>query len=341
MRTYYLDFIKKGQRLRAPSGQEIGPFDASLTPTYALDLDFDFNLVSYDVVTSGSLVTLYGIPISFLYQAVNFVGANITLSGGFGKGLPLSNPSNSGILLYGTVYDAYANWEGTSQSLNWVVNALVCKSDIPYYQNTLQEAPESINFSVLRGQPIQPAISMAISQAFPDYELSVNIDNSRLIASENYNITSSSMPSFASNIKQISQQLIKDPDYFGVNIALNGRTITVYDNTNPNLQRVIQLEAYEIIGQPTWLQYPNISVKVPLRGNIRVSDIIQLPMGTDQANSILNISQQNSFSRARSMTAFNNRFVVISVRHIGGYQKADANNNWVTILEATALPQNS
>lgn len=51
------------------------------------------------------------------------------MTAGFVEGLPLANPQQQGEVIYGEIYLAYANWIGTNQTLNPVINPTVRKTD--------------------------------------------------------------------------------------------------------------------------------------------------------------------------------------------------------------------
>jgi hypothetical protein len=47
----------------------------------------------------------------------------IQVFGGMSKGLPLANAVQSGLLMDGTIQQAWGNWQGTEQNINFVAQA--------------------------------------------------------------------------------------------------------------------------------------------------------------------------------------------------------------------------
>ena len=73
------------------------------------------------------------------------------------KGLPLATPSQSGLLVKGTVFQCYGNWIGTEQSLVFLIGGTTGAPD----------APVNMPFTWQKGTPLSVAISNVLSTAFP------------------------------------------------------------------------------------------------------------------------------------------------------------------------------
>lgn len=71
---------------------------------------------------SGTNIAIYGVPVTMLRESAQLAGCQINLTAGFTAGLPLANPNQAGLILSGQIYNPYANWLGTHQSLNFIVN---------------------------------------------------------------------------------------------------------------------------------------------------------------------------------------------------------------------------
>ncbi|MGT3245364.1 hypothetical protein ACVSUJ_23240, partial [Yersinia enterocolitica] len=77
-----------------------------------------------------------------------------------------------------------------------------------------------------------------------------------------------------------------------------------------------------------------VSFKCPLRGDIRCSDVVELPQGLySGASSILMTNTTAPSVISRNATTFSGKFLIRSVRHIGAYLTADG-DAWVTVFEA-------
>ncbi|EDX6190677.1 hypothetical protein CC950_003898, partial [Salmonella enterica subsp. diarizonae] len=131
MRYYRLEIInpKTGKPPVDSNGKPIGPFDTNETPGCGLHVEFDFEVTGLDVVCSGTMLTIYGLPIDMLKQSVSLQGCLVRMKAGFVQGLPLANKDQQGEVIYGEIYLAYANWIGTNQTLNLVINPSIRKTD--------------------------------------------------------------------------------------------------------------------------------------------------------------------------------------------------------------------
>ncbi len=61
-----------------------------------MHVEFDFEVTGLDVVCSGTMLTIYGLPIDMLKQSVSLQGCLVRMKAGFVQGLPLANKDNRG-----------------------------------------------------------------------------------------------------------------------------------------------------------------------------------------------------------------------------------------------------
>lgn len=103
MRYYRLEIInpKTGKPPVDSNGKPIGPFDTNETPGCGLHVEFDFEVTGLDVVCSGTMLTIYGLPIDMLKQSVSLQGCLVRMKAGFVQGLPLANKDQQGEVIYG------------------------------------------------------------------------------------------------------------------------------------------------------------------------------------------------------------------------------------------------
>lgn len=89
MRYYRLEIInpKTGKPPVDCNGKPIGPFDTSKTPGCGLHIEFDVQVTGLDVVNSGTMLAIYGLPLDMLKQSVNLQGCIVRMRGGFSEGL--------------------------------------------------------------------------------------------------------------------------------------------------------------------------------------------------------------------------------------------------------------
>nr|WP_240726857.1 hypothetical protein [Escherichia sp. E4742] len=162
MRYYRLEIInpKTGKPPVDSNGKPIGPFDTSETPGCGLHVEFDFEVTGLDVVCSGTMLTIYGLPIDMLKQSVSLQGGLVRMKAGFVQGLPLANKDQQGEVIYGEIYLAYANWIGTNQTLNLVINPSIRKTD--------DGKPFSIEGQGEAGERVGDVLVRALQKAYPN-----------------------------------------------------------------------------------------------------------------------------------------------------------------------------
>ncbi|EJI7050695.1 hypothetical protein ACOVMX_005039 [Escherichia coli] len=329
MRYYRLEIInpKTGKPPVCRNGKPIGPFDTSETPGCGLHVEFDFEVTALDIVRAGTMLTIYGLPIDMLEQSVNLQGCLVRMKAGFVKGLPLANPLQQGEVIYGEIYFAYANWIGTNQTLNLVINPTIRKTD--------DGKPFILEFDGRTGEKLGDVISRALKKAFPNKLIDCTVSDS-LVLPEPWKGTYENIGSLAMVLRSASIAMIRSEKYCGVGISILSDRVRVYDNALADWGKPKKIELYELVGQPTWIAPFTVSFKCPLRGDIRCGDVIELPEGLySGAASIVMANTTAPSVIAKNSTTFTGKFLVKSVRHIGSYLTADG-DAWVTVFEAYA-----
>jgi hypothetical protein len=100
--------------------------------------------------------------------------------------------------------------------------------------------------------------------------------------------------------------------------------ITVHDGTG--MPATKQIQFVDLVGEPSWISTYTISVKVVMRGDLRVSDKITLP----PTPVITTFAAQQGIP---GKLTFDGTFTIQSLRHIGSSRNPDG-NAWVTVFEA-------
>ncbi|HHT0302140.1 hypothetical protein [Raoultella planticola] len=329
MRYYRLEIInpKTGKPPVDSNGKPIGPFDTSKTPGCGLHVEFDFEVTGLDVVRSGTMLTIYGLPIEMLKQSVNLQGCLVRMKAGFAPGLPLANKDQQGEIIYGEIYLAYANWIGTNQTLNLVINPTIRKTD--------DGKPFFIEGEGRTGEKVGDVISRALQKAFPNKLIDCTVSGS-LVLPESWNGTYEDIGSLAMVLRSASIAMMRDKKYSGIAISILSDRIRIYDNVSAKWGESKTIHAHELIGQPTWIAPFTVSFKCPLRGDIRCGDVVKLPEGLySGAASIVMANTTATSVISKNSTTFTGKFLVKSVRHIGAYLTADG-DAWVTVFEAYA-----
>jgi hypothetical protein len=289
----------------------------------AWDVELDIPFI--DAATSQGFGTarVWGVSLQEIAQANDLRGKNIAIYGGMQKGLPLANPAQSGLLVSGSVYQAFGNWIGVDQTLDFVILPLAATPSFAGGIGTLKN-PINLTLNWPAGQPLSTALQNCLQTAFPGYTINMNINPSivRPGAQAGFYPTLEQLAQFC---RQTSLDVIKDKGYAGVSIVPNGTTISVFDTPSGPAKKI---NFTDLIGQPTWIESPNIQLKTVMRADLAIGKQILLPptliTNTQAANSNI-INQRASFQGG---------FYIVSMRHVGRYRQPTA-DAWVTVIEAS------
>ena len=284
----------------------------------AQNVEFDLYAYSYAVAKGASTVTIEGVDITDIGQANQWTGYTVTVKGGMRKGLPLANPSQSGTLLTGQVWQGFGNWEGTDMSLDLVILASPYSYDTP--GNFVLNAPI--------GSPLGPAIKTMLQGAFGTSTISVNVNPNRTVTKED-------AKGYWHTLEQASQALADltrgqlcaaDP---GIQITIAGNgNIQVFDYTEPS--GVVTLDFLDFVGQPTWIAPYEIQAKLVLRADLSVGTMVKMPAALPNLPGVV-VTQAPSLPSYTNQTAiFQGDFFVTSLRHVGDFRNTHG-ALWVSI----------
>lgn len=289
----------------------------------ALDIELDLPVGPYatPIGQSGAHVRIWGISIQTIGQASNFNGKNISISGGMQKGLPLANPQQNGLLLSGTIFQAFGNWIGTDQTLDFIVFAQTGKKNL------------ALNWK--KGTKMADAINSTLTTAFPGYTADIQISDS-LVFFQDVPGFYSSIASFAQWVKLTSASILNPTgssgqSRAGVDIVIRDKKFIVRDDTTSRQPK--QINFTDLIGQPTWYAPNEISVTVVMRADIGVLDYIKLPP-------TLATTLPSSMSQFRSNSVFQGTFKVNEIRHVGRF-RSPSGGDWITVLNCVTAPSTS
>lgn len=274
----------------------------------------------------NSYVRIWGISIQEISQALDLNLKPIKVYGGMGKGLPLANPSQSGLLAQGTVIQAFGNWMGTDMTLDLVITA-------PQVSNLAElETPRNLVMNWRSGQPMKQALESSLKTAFPNVKLDINIRDDLKLDHDEIG-PYPTLPTFSQWVKSVSKDIV-GKDYYGVDIAtLPDGTIRVTDGSTEAKAKPISF--LDLVGQPTWVEIAKVQATVIMRADIQVGDYVTLPQTQiATTGSAVNALTPNSGIRRESI--FKGNFRVIQVHHVGNSRTPDG-RAWVTVLDMIAL----
>lgn len=292
---------------------------AGLSLRGALNIELDIPVVPYAVPMGSGFVRVWGVSLTAISQSSNLNGKLIRVFGGMSKGLPLANPSQSGLLVEGIVQQAFGNWEGVNQSLDLIIQPAT----------GLPTLPLNLVLQWVKGQQLSEVIRNTVSTAFPGYTSEISISD-RLVLPADEIAYFQTLAQFAQQIKLTSQKIIGG-DYSGVEVVIRQKQIVVYDGTTQTTPK--QILFTDLIGQPTWINAGQIMTKCVMRADLTLGDFVKLPPGQI-------VTTPQSYSQYRSGSAFQGVYQIDQIRHIGNFRQADG-ASWVTTFTMHLAPQSS
>lgn len=327
MRYYRIEITDSaGNPVVDSDGNLIGPYDSSNNAAGAMNISFDALITAADVASAGTMLTIYGIPLSVLSQSVNLWQCRLTLFAGFSGGLPLENESQSGVILQGSIINPYGNWEGTFQSLNLIIAPSDILNDVGQ--------PLSITVDGKKGEKLSDVLLRALTKTYSGHAIDISISDN-LVLVEDFIGVCNRLSQLAVATRSTSKKLLNQSGYLGVQMVQQQGRILVFDNLSSN--GVVEIKPQELIGQPTWIELNVISFKTPMRADLIVSDVVTLPIDIfDNGSSVLSVGSEQAFMSQKQKLNFSGKFLIKSVRHVGEYRNSSG-GAWVTITEAYAL----
>lgn len=296
----------------------------------AQTVELDVYSVAFDAPVSQASVRIWGPSKAQISQASDFNGAPIQVFAGMQPGLPLAsaayNAGQSGLILSGQIFQAFGNYQGIIQTLDFVVT-----SD----GGATQSQPASLSFLWRKGQPLGSVIEQTLKIAYPKLTAKVNV-SPNLILTQDEPGAYQTLQQFSTYVNSVSKGIIGGT-YPGVSVTLKNDVLTVFDGTQTDSQNpVVEILEQDIIGQPTWLTSATISVSTVMRADISCGTQIKLPaVAAAQA-----ASTAASQSNARSSLAFQGTWTVMYARHVGN-SRAPRAQDWISTFQAvtsTASP---
>jgi hypothetical protein len=285
----------------------------------ALDVEFDFFEYVYAVPMGDSTITIKGVSLQDLQGAQDFAGMDVSVSGGMSAGLPLADPTQSGVLLKGNVFQSFGNWVGADMALNFVVRPSIYS----------YASPGNIVLNWTAGTTLKAALSNALTVAYPGISLVLNIGQY---------VNSYDVVSYYSTLRQLAtavKSITKVGGMQGVDIAyLNNATILASDGSIPG--NASQIKFTDFIGQPTWVDINVMQFTTVMRADIQTGGLVQMPQGLQNAPGIVTTTAASFPSQLKYKTSFQGQFIVQSVRHVGAFRDPDG-KAWVSIFQCVPL----
>lgn len=287
----------------------------------------DVPVAAFDSPMGAAVIQILGVDIKTVSQASHYARHPITVRAGMSGGLPLENASQAGQILAGQIIDAAGNWIGTNMNLTLVVAPMVAADDL------------NLQIMCPRGQPLDEAIKLAITSAYPELTVQVSVSD-RLIANQTYYHYCTTLTGLSSLVKKWSQSIIKDADYPGVSVIRNGDVVFVFDT--PADGDVVQIDFDDLVGQPTWVGVKQMQIAVVMRGDLTIGKRFTLTY-TKSGGALASYgtvgpgsSLGQTVYAGRNKLIFSGTWQIRSLRHIGDSRTPDA-TSWVTTINAVQV----
>lgn len=293
----------------------------------ALNVEFDMFVADYAPADSpgASVITIEGVPLQDLFQAQQFVGLGIVLRGGMGKGLPLADPSQSGTLLIGQVFQAFGNWVGTEMTLDLVVIGVDPKSI---------DKPGNFSFAWPAGTDISQGVGNVLKQVYPKIKQNI-ATQSGIVFPNTESGSYSTLRQFAAYVQGLTAQYGDKATYPGISIAFQGGEFFIYDGTQTASSKTFKFT--DFVGQPTWIAAGTMQVMTVMRADIQIGDTVTMPTGLQgQPGIVTGAYNPSSPQPPQYQSGFKGKFQVSSIRHVGNFRDANG-QNWATIFNCVEL----
>jgi hypothetical protein len=295
----------------------------------ALNIECDIGISPGDVVTNGSFVRVWGIDIADIKACKDLYGQQFTMKAGMQAGLPLANAAQSGVISNATIFRAFGNWILTDMTVDFILQPSGSVGTPPGTGPHPVSKPQPIILNWKKGQPLIGALQQALSTAFPNFKIAMNIG--KYIAPSDQIGFHHGLANFSYFLRRYTQMLSgKD----GVSLTPFNGVMTAHDETYQQTGGTINYQ--DLIGQPTWVDLNQISIKTVMRADLRVGQTITLPQ-TIVTNTVNGgVSQGASGSPLQSLT-YQGQFSIVSLRHLGNFRQPDA-ASWCTVITANVAP---
>jgi len=294
----------------------------------AWNVELDVPVIGQATPQGQALCRVWGISRQEIGQANNLNGKNIQIFAGMQKGLPLANPAQAGLIVQGTIFQAFGNWIGVDQNIDLVIVPGFGTAAQPGGLGTLAK-PKNLVLNWKAGTPLGAALQTCLSTAFPNQKVTVNV-SAQLVRPYDEVGFFPTLEQLAQFCREASLDIVKTATYAGVSIvAAPNNVISVLDNAQAAAApaAATQINFQDLIGQPTWIQAPSIQLKTVMRADLSVGGSIKMPAAV-----VTNTAAAAS-SLLNQQATFQGTFLTVSMRHVGNFRNPSA-DAWVTVIDA-------
>lgn len=322
--------------------------------TSALDVLIDVSVFSATVPRSAKVI-LSGVSLKDIGQMNYLVNGTIDVFGGMLDGyLPLSKHYGDRLVSGALMYTA-GNWEGTNISMELQISLPPGLS--PEAQKAGTALNMTLNWPV--GEKLEPGLRELLQKTYgksasnpKGYDIKIEISD-RLVARSQQSGVYNSLSAMGDALQKYTRDQFRDiprldgGKYMGIQITFpNKGVMLVSDGTKPGgvegthgIDKPLQILFQDMIGQPSWKSANVLVFKTVMRGDITIGDYIKMPKGLRSPYVTTQTGPGNAPNTeegiklpSKNAIAFDGKFNVIDVRHVGQFRQATA-NSWVTVIE--------
>jgi hypothetical protein len=189
------------------------------------------------------------------------------------------------------------------------------------------EAPLNLIHNMMPNMSMSSAIQETLGKAFPRGGANVAISPGLKLPYQDAGMYQN-MQQYAGFIKNLSNSILGIKNYKGVNMSAHTNTMNVWDGTQPLGEG--QIDIFDLIGQPTWIDYMKINIKTILRGDIHCGWYVTLPPTLIALSPGAIIPFMKSDQRTN--VSLPGTFLVWRILHIGDFRNPDG-VGWSTNFE--------
>lgn len=291
-------------------------------------LNIELDITQYPGHSAGgdsrSYVRIWGLSLSDIRDAYSYKDGTITVSAGMAKGLPLANPNQQGVLVTGSILQAFGNWLGVDMTLDLIIGPA---KDTP-------AVAANFAFHWEKGEKLKDLVDRVLKQATPNLDITVNINDNR-VAPMNYDGQYQTLTQFAQLLYWMTKTEGKED---GVVILLDGKKVVASEH--PTSQQSIgatdissptQIDFNDLLGQVTWYGPLQITAKLVMRGNLAPMQVLKFPPGLVSSVTAASMPAYGGAPRDRDNLGFSGTYQILQMQHWGNFRQPDG-LSWNTTI---------
>jgi hypothetical protein len=307
--------------------------------TNPASLNIELDMPQYQAHLAGGstshYIRIWGVGIDDLTSAFDFNGHHLELEVGMSEGYPFATPSQRGLVVKGTILQAFGNWLGTDMTLDFYLRAEGSGSD---------EKPVNYTLIGRKGDKLADVLRLAITKANPNTKPpEMNVRPDRVLKADEASVHLS-LTEFAIKVKELTE--VRDAtgkvtdEGVVITAPFNG-TIRIYEADGsqlPSRPAPKKIQFWDLLGQVTWAEPGMLTAKLVMRGDLNVGDWVIFPDGlsTVAAPAFSNIP--GTTGRLPGKLTFSGTFIINQIHHWGNFRQPDA-MSWNTTVWARPAPK--